>query len=202
MHELAQQIIPLYERHALQWDAARRRQPLIESGWLERFEGLLPLGASVLDLGCGGGDPIAVHFAKHGFNVTGIDSSETMVSLFRRRLPAAKALLGDMRALRLDRGFQGVLAWDSFFHLTHDDQRQMFEVFQRHSVPGALLMFTSGPEHGEAIGALEGEALYHASLSGTEYQDLLSTSGYTVVEHVVNDTSCGGRTVWLARQRP
>lgn len=201
MHELAQQIRGLYERHALQWDAARRRQPVFESVWLDRFRDLLPLGASVLDLGCGGGDPIAEHFVKHGCDLTGVDTSETMLSLFRERLPQAQALLSDMRTLRLGRTFHGVIAWDSFFHLTPDDQRHMFDVFQRHSGSGAALMFTSGPEHGEAIGQLEGDPLYHASLSSTEYLDLLSRSGYTVVAHVANDSSCSRHTVWLAQKQ-
>ena len=38
MHDLAQQIRALYERHALQWDAARRHQPVFESVWLDRLQ--------------------------------------------------------------------------------------------------------------------------------------------------------------------
>lgn len=124
-----------------------------------------------------------------------------MVSLFRQRLPEALGLLGDMRTLRLHKTFQGVMAWDSFFHLMPDDQRHMFEVFQLHSRPGAVLMFTSGPGHGEAIGQLEGDPLYHASLSATEYLDLLSRSGFIVLDHVAEDASCGGHTVWLAQKQ-
>lgn len=200
-NELAEQIGALYERHALQWDAARRGQPAFESAWLDRFRDLLPLGARVLDLGCGGGVPIASYLVKQGFDVTGVDTSETMLSLFRERLPEGRALLGDMRTLRLGDTFHGVIAWDSFFHLAHDDQRHMFEVFQWHSTPGALLMFTSGPGHGEAIGQLAGDPLYHASLSAPEYLGLLSRSGYTVLAYVANDSSCSGHTVWLARKQ-
>ena len=198
----AEQIIGLYERHAVQWDAERRRQPLFEAAWLDRLRSSLTPGASVLDLGCGGGEPIASFLVGQGFDVFGVDSSETMVSLFRRRLPGAQALLTDMRLLRLARRFDGIIAWNSLFHLTHDDQRQMFEVFHTHSAPGALLLFTSGPEHGEAIGELAGDPLYHASLSEAEYLGLLSGNGYTVVAHIANDSSCGGHTVWLAQRGP
>lgn len=201
MNELAHQIMDLYERCAISWDAARNRQPLLERSWLDRFRGLLVAGGSVLDLGCGGGDPIAIYLAMHGFDVTGVDSSKTLLSLFRRRLPTAEALLADMRTLRLERLFQGVIAWDSCFHLTHDDQRRMFAVFERHSAPGAALMFTTGPAHGEAIGELDGEPLYHASLSGTEYSGLLSSSGYRLVAHAIDDSTCSGHTVWLAQKQ-
>ena len=76
----------------------------------------------------------------------------------------------DMRSLQLSRRFDGVLAWDSFFHLKPDDQRRMFTVFARHAAPYAVLMFNSGPAYGEAVGEYRGEPLYHASLNADEYR--------------------------------
>jgi hypothetical protein len=92
-----------------------------------------------------------------------------------------------------------VLAWDSFFHLTPDDQRAMFAVFAAHAAPGGLLMFNSGPEYGEAVGSYRGDPLYHASLDAAEYESLLARAGFSVVDHAVEDAAAGGRTVWLAR---
>ena len=60
-------------------------------------------------------------------------------------------------------------------------------------------MFTSGPSHGEAIGELEGEALYHSSLDPEEYRALLNQNGFQVLEHVVEDPDCGLATIWLAQ---
>jgi hypothetical protein len=60
-------------------------------------------------------------------------------------------------------------------------------------------MFTSGPAHGEAIGSLGGELLYHASLDPAEYRSLLDLNGFRVVSHVVEDAGCGGHTIWLAQ---
>jgi hypothetical protein len=62
-------------------------------------------------------------------------------------------------------------------------------------------MFTSGPAQGEAIGTYGGELLYHASLDAEEYAALLAAHGFEVLTHVVEDATCGGHTVWLARQR-
>jgi hypothetical protein len=104
-----------------------------------------------------------------------------------------------MRTLALSRSFDGVLAWDSFFHLSPNDQRAMFAVFSKHSIAGAALMFTSGPSHGEAVSIFRGEPLYHASLSEPEYRALLSVHGFRVARHVAEDPDCGGHTVWLAR---
>jgi hypothetical protein len=59
--------------------------------------------------------------------------------------------------------------------------------------------FTSGPEHGEAIGSYGGEPLYHASLGPAAYERLLLVNGFSVAAYVADDRDCGGHTVWLAQ---
>jgi hypothetical protein len=65
--------------------------------------------------------------------------------------------------------------------------------------PRGLLLFTSGPSHGEAIGNLYGRPLYHASLDAEEYRSLLDANGFEVLRHTVEDPECGRHTVWLAQ---
>ena len=103
-----------------------------------------------------------------------------------------------MRALELHRRFDGILAWDSLFHLSAGDQRGTFRRFAGHARPGAPLMFTSGSTEGESVGVYCGEPLYHASLAPAEYRTLLAASGFTVREFAAEDPECGGHTVWLA----
>jgi len=158
----AERIADLYDRHAAVWDQDRAKS-LFEKPWLDRFLALLPAGGSILDIGCGSAEPIAQYLIAAGHDVTGADSSPAMIALCKRRFPGHGWLVADMRSLSLDRRFDGILAWDSFFHLTCDDQRMMFPVFRAHAAPRAALMFTSGPRHGEAIGSYRGEPLYHAS---------------------------------------
>lgn len=192
-------LIPsLYERHAVAWDSARGRG-LMEREWLDRFLAELGKDAHILDIGCGSGEPIARYLIEQGCRVTGIDSAPSLIALCRQRFPGHEWAVADMRSLGLGRKFDGLIAWHSFFHLTHDDQRAMFEVFAQHAPPRALLMFTSGATDGESIGAWQGEPLYHASLDGTEYERLLAAAGFDVIAHTVEDRTCGGATVWLAR---
>jgi len=196
----AERIIGLYRRHAHLW-AERRGDRLMEAHWLDRFRNLLPAKANVLDLGCGSGKPIARYLIEKGCEVTGVDSSPEIIELCRESFPKSEWRVADMRELSLERRFDGIIAWDSFFHLGFDDQRQMFPIFRAHAAPGAALMFTSGPAHGEAIGEFEGESLYHASLASEEYNLLLSANDFEVVAHALEDPTCGKHTIWLARQR-
>ena len=199
MTDESERIISLYERHADAWDRLRGRS-LFEKSWLERFLKLLPAGGSIIDIGCGSAEPIARHLIEQGYEVTGIDSSPAMIDLCKARFPDRAWVVADMRELSLDRGFNGILAWDSFFHLSHDAQRGMFPVFKRHAAPGAALMFTSGPRHGVAMGTFESEPLYHSSLDEAEYRSLLAGNGLRVVSHGVEDPDCGGHTIWLAQR--
>lgn len=196
----AERIIDLYRRHARVWADARGRsagRPM-EAEWLDRFLDLLPARRAVLDLGCGSGAPIARYLIERGCSVTGVDSAPEMIDICGRNLPQGRWHTGDMRSLSLGRRFDGILAWDSFFHLGFDDQRAMFEVFRAHAAPGAALMFTTGPAHGEAVGELGGEPLFHASLDASEYRALLERSGFVVVAHRIDDPTCGDHTIWLA----
>jgi SAM-dependent methyltransferase len=200
MSDSARQVVGLYERHGRAWDADRKRAKFVERNWLDRFITFLPATGRVLDLGCGGAEPMAGHLIRNGFSVTGIDSAPTMIALSKSRHPAQEWQVGDMRMLSLGRVFDGVIAWDSFFHLTPDDQRRAFAIFAAHAAPGAPLLFSSGPRHGEGIGSYGGEPLYHASLAPEEYRALLAENGFEEMAFVPDDKDCAGHTIWLARR--
>lgn len=188
-----------YERHAHAFDEARRKQ-FVERHWLDRFLLGVPKGGHILDLGCGGGEPIARYLIDTGHHLTGVDISARMIALSRTRFGRHTWLHADMRNAVMGRSFHGVIAWDSLFHLPHDDQAMMFERIARWLEPGGMLLFNSGPERGEAIGGQFGDSLYHASLDPWEYRQLFQELGLTEIAFAPEDPATGGRTVWLARK--
>jgi SAM-dependent methyltransferase len=200
MSDLANSIVGHYEKHAAAWDRDRQNSTWNDKVWHDRFIDRLGKDARVLDLGCGSGQPVAQLMVERGLRVVGVDSSPTLISFYRDRLPDQEWIAADMRQLALGRSFDGILAWDSFFHLDHDDQRRMFAIFAAHATAGTLLMFNTGPQHGEGIGEYRGDPLYHASLSPAEYDALTACFGFRVLQHVANDTEAGGRTVWLCQR--
>jgi predicted TPR repeat methyltransferase len=195
------EVLHIYEANAVAFDRDRGRQ-LMEAKYLDALlSRLAPNARRVLDVGCGTGEPIARYLIDNGCEVTGVDGASAMIAICADRFPAMTWLAGDMRSLALGERYDAIVAWDSFFHLTVEAQRDMFAVFREHAAPRALLLFTSGPEHGEAIGEIYGERLYHASLAADEYRALLDANGFDVLVHAVNDPDCGRHTVWLAQLR-
>ena len=200
MSSEADKIRGLYNRYAHDWDQERNRV-LTEKNWLDKFLSLLPTEPQILDLGCGSAEPIARYLIEQGCQVTGADCSPALIALCKHRFPNHNWTVTDMRELNMNQYFDGILAWDSFFHLSPADQCRMFPIFRQHAAPQASLMFTSGPLHGEAIGTYKGEPLYHGSLDEAEYRSLLNKNGFDVVSHVVEDSTCDYHTVWLAKLR-
>lgn len=196
----AEAIIDLYTRRALDFDAERTKT-LFERPWLDGFLAHVPEGGTVLDLGCGSGEPIARYLLQQGRRVTGVDVSPGLISLCRERFPDEDWQVVDMRGLDLGRTFDGLIAWHSLIHVAPDEQPGTLAVFARHLRPGGVLLFTSGSRSGESVGAWRGEPLFHGSLSLAQYRAVLDQCGFDVLRHAGHDADCGGATVWLARRR-
>lgn len=194
---LADGTVAVYERQGARFDAERPKG-LHERLWLDRFTARLPPGGHVLDLGCGAGDPIAGFLRESGFRVTGLDAATAMLEIARARDPSGDWRQGDMRALDLPERFDGILGWNSFFHLTPDDQRATLPLLARHLVPGGALMLTVGPRAGEVEGRVGGERVYHASLAPTEYEAILTRLGLRILVFTKEDPACDLQTVLLA----
>jgi len=191
-------VIESYNRHADAW-CELRSQSLFERAWLDRFLDVLPPDPHILDLGCGAGQPIAQYLLQQGATITGVDGAANLIDKARAKMPQAKWITGDIRGLALGQRFDGILGWNSTFHLAPVAQREMFTVFQDHAKAGAALMFTSGPEFGEITGEFAGNSMYYASLDSAEYRALLTKHGFDLSAHVREDPSCGAHTIWLAR---
>jgi ubiquinone/menaquinone biosynthesis C-methylase UbiE len=107
------------------------------------------LGGPVLEVACGTGR-IALPLAQAGLNVVGIDSSEAMLAIARRKLATLPAAVQqriilinqDMSALDLDQRFGLVFVpARSFQHLlTIEPQRKSLQAFRRHLQPAGRLV--------------------------------------------------------------
>lgn len=111
-------------------------------GEAERFRQMIQARSQIevrtlLDLGCGGGH--IDHTLKQYYRVTGVDMSQSMLSLARELNPKADYALGDMRSVRLGKRFDAVIIADSIdYMLTEEDLRAAFVTAFEHLRAGGV----------------------------------------------------------------
>lgn len=196
-----QNVYKVYNKIA-NWFFENRPSVLMEKNYLDDLIARLPTNATILDLGCGTGNPILKYLISEKLNVTGVDASIEMLKIAKADFPTVEFILQDMRFLNLNEKFDAIIAWHSFFHLPAADQPAMFQRFKEHLNPDGILLFTSGTENGEAWGMNGGENLFHASLDTKEYESLLKKQHFEILKHKISDPDCGFATVWMAKYTP
>ncbi|MEM7718614.1 MAG: class I SAM-dependent methyltransferase [Pseudomonadota bacterium] len=201
MTDLSAQTKAIYDRQAEAYDSARSRA-FFEARWLARFGDGLPRNGRVLDLGCGTGKPIAAWLINEGFRLTGMDFSAKMLDIARGRWPDGDWREGDMRHLSLGLAFDGIIGWNSFYHLTPDEQRATLPRLADHLAPGGRLLVTVGARAGEVTGTVGEETVYHASLSPAEYTAALEDCGLLLTAFVAEDPGCQNHTILMAKKEP
>jgi 2-polyprenyl-3-methyl-5-hydroxy-6-metoxy-1,4-benzoquinol methylase len=104
----------------------------------------LPRGASVLDLGCGFGEPISRVLIEEGFNLYGVDASPRLVDAFRSRFPNVPVECATVEESSFfDQQFDAVVAWGLIFLLPEEAQAFLIQKVAVALHPGGRFLFTS-----------------------------------------------------------
>lgn len=137
------------------------------SAELARFTACLRAGAFVVDLGCGPGRDLE-YFAKRGFVVLGVDPSERMCDLARRRT-GLPVLCDDARHMRaaLPERADGVWACASLLHVPRDQLLDTLRELALSLLPGGVLYASFKHGRHEGVDALgRHETCMDAQLAG------------------------------------
>lgn len=182
-----------------QWFAENRNQGLMEKNHLDDLVERLPSNGTILDIGCGTGEPILKYLIDRNVALTGVDASFEMLEIAKKNFPSTEFIMQDMRSLQLGKKFDGIIAWHSLFHLPAADQPAMIDIFKKHLNVHGILLFTSGTQNGETWTENGGENLFMASLDTEEYRHLLKQHNFEVLKYVENDPDCGNANIWMAK---
>lgn len=174
-----------YEAVAAKLIAGRDRS-IIGVATVRNWARSLPAGASVLDLGCGHGAPIAATLMNDGFVVHGIDASPSLIAEFRRRLPQAEVACEPAEdSSFFGRTFDGIVAVGLIFLLSVDAQRKLIRRVALALKPGSRFLFTAPTQCATWTDILT--ARPSISLGAREYQRLLSEAGLLLVNEYVDE---------------
>ena len=116
--------------------AAKFSEP---SDHIDDFLFLVKQGGRILDLGCGPGVD-STYMTNKRFSVVGIDTSEKMLELARKKNSRIKFELADMRHLDfVPNAFDGVLVSFSLIHIPKSDVPEVLkEIYKILSVNGVV----------------------------------------------------------------
>lgn len=102
---------------------------------------------SLLDLGCGAGEPVARYFVDRYWAVTGVDFSEQMLELASQYVPEMKTHHADISGVEFDKNqFNAITATYSLFHVPADEHFKLFENIYHWLRPEGKALFTYATE--------------------------------------------------------
>jgi 2-polyprenyl-3-methyl-5-hydroxy-6-metoxy-1,4-benzoquinol methylase len=174
-----------YEAVASEFSERRRAWP-IGLGTIRNWAKQVPAGASVLDLGCGTGIPVATELARLGFSVAGIDASPTLIAEFRRQIPAALWACEAVEDSSLfGRKFDAVLAIGFMFLLPEDVQQTVIAKVGEALESDGRFLFTAPHQRCEWADVLTGKK--SVSLGENQYTTALLRACLAVTESYVDE---------------
>lgn len=162
---------------------------------IARFGTLLEAGASVLDLGCGGGRDLAT-LRSSGLQPTGFDLSSHLAAIAAEH-SGCEVVVGDMRDPPFaSAAFDGIWAAASLLHLEKDDLLPTLRQLHRVLSPGGILFASMKMGMGTERAA---DGRLFTYVMPEDWTELLTEAGFHEVE--VQTEVAGGRgkssTAWI-----
>ena len=152
---------------------------------IDNFLKLIKKGGKILDAGCGPGAD-AVYIASKGFDVIGVDLSEKMLEIARRKNPKAHFKVADIRKLNFKPGaFDGIIASFSLIHIPKKDIDKTIDNFYKLLKPKGVIYV--GIQEGDSQEVLLTEPLkpdekfFLNIMSSKEIKGILDKIGFSVL---------------------
>ena len=144
----------------------------------EKFLAYLPLGAKVLDAGCGSGRD-SLFFMQQGYRVTMLDASAAMCRC-AEKLTGQKALHKTFAEINFDKQFDGIWANASLLHVPEQELEKVLKILHRALKEDGVLY--ASWKYGEAE-RRDGERFY-CDMTEEKLKKLLRRTGCFVCKEV------------------
>jgi 2-polyprenyl-3-methyl-5-hydroxy-6-metoxy-1,4-benzoquinol methylase len=169
-----------------------------EQKYIDLLIAHLQPGASILDVGCGSGFPIASYLIEQGFEVTGVDSSKELLKIASNKCPKMKTIYGDIRTVDIEQKFDAIIEWWCLFHIPKPDHAKIISRFSSWLKIDGILEFTSGDsEYQASSSSMLNQELNYYSLDPEAYKQLLLNNGFKLM---LKENDQDQHLVWIAKK--
>ena len=195
-----------YDRIAdvyLHWRERTPKQRI--TTYLDRVTELLPNGARVLDLGCGGGVPYAAMLSGR-FDVIGVDISAGQVALARRLVPGAAFLLADMSSLAFRPGtFDAIIALYSIIHVPREEHTSLLQRLYELLQPGGRMLAVLGRDDWvgrESDWLVPGVEMYWSHFDAETNRRMVERAGFRLLDTQIEPDPLDGAHLFVVAEKP
>jgi SAM-dependent methyltransferase len=119
-----------------------KREWYIEQPSIDAAIAHLAEGATILDVGCGSGKPIATYLVEKGFDVYGLDISPRLLKYAERVISKEKLFQADICDFKTNLRFDAIVCWFALFHVHADKHLDILKKFHSFLKPKGILLMT------------------------------------------------------------
>ncbi len=149
----------------------------------------LPAQSSVLDLGCGSGDPVAGQLIAGGHLVTGIDLSPKQIVLARKSYPTGNFFVKDMMSLKPQEfKVDAVVSFYALFHIPRANHQAMLHLWSTFLPKNGWLLLSMGDCDFEGFHTLCNERVWSSHFGPETNRQMVTDAGF-VIDFEEMDTS-------------
>lgn len=181
---------------------------LSDSKYLNKFLKLIPKGGKILDVGSGPGQ-FSKYIKTKGFNISGIDYSDEMISIAKKQVKGIIFKQMDMRKLNFgDESFNGLLAAYSLIHIPSNEVLETLKGFNRVlKQAGYIEIITQKGEADQTINEpfMPSEKMFFNFFTKERISNFLKKAGFKVVyqkeERSLDPNSVGNKIIYTIAKK-
>ncbi|MGY5880207.1 MAG: methyltransferase domain-containing protein [Candidatus Thorarchaeota archaeon] len=172
---------------------------------IDDFAAHLPNDAVVLDIGCGGGDPVLKTLVERGYTAKGIDFSKGMLEIAKKNVPEAELVHGDvMKADFEAESFDGIISTYAVIHIHQSHHPALYMKIHRWlKLGGVMLVSTSRDEVDEEYSSPDyyGVKMVWSHPGKNASLQMITNTGFEILFDRIVTT--GDEThLWILAQKP
>lgn len=119
-----------------------KREWYIEQPSIDAVVAHLAQGATILDVGCGSGKPIATYLVEKGLDVYGLDISPKLLKYAEHIIPKEKLFQADICDFKTNLRFDAIVCWFALFHVHAENHLEILKKFHFLLKPQGMLLIT------------------------------------------------------------
>lgn len=123
-----------------------------------------------------------------------------MLDLARTNCPEAELIVGDMVSIALSDRYDGIIAWDSIFHIPKAEHPALFDNLHRWVRPGGPVLLSLGGSDGEFTDRMFNVEFIYSGHAPDVAAVLLREAGFDILLWEIDDPSSRGHLSVLCRK--